>query len=452
MRAGLRENAAAAYEKAGELETAASIYEQIGDRRRAGELYGRAGFAYKSGEAAALAGDSQQAITLLQRVRQGDEHYREATELLARLFIETGRPAVAEERLRKVIGGESVSAGNLDLYYWLAVAHEASGARPEALALYKQIQAEDLQFRDVAERMERLETGRPVSHPAPVVAPAAASAPPAPAAAATAAAQAESPASPRTAAAPSEDRRAPRFVPKEEIGRGPLGTVHRGEDTTDGRSVAMRLIPRTLITAPGLLPALAADLKAAAQLSHPNIVKVIAFMDWKGERCVVTEHVPGRNFAEAIASGRRLGFQQVHTLGRIAAQVLVLLHEKGLVHGSVQPSNIMVANGVIKIADLGLGRLAHAHATAASYHAPEGGLTPADDVYALSGVIYHLLTGAHPRSQPQGVGLPLPSQLAPGVPEAMDKLLLKTLHPRPELRSQSAAAFLDELRRMVRIG
>jgi serine/threonine-protein kinase len=181
-------------------------------------------------------------------------------------------------------------------------------------------------------------------------------------------------------------------------------------------------------------------------------VKVIAFMDWKGERCVVTEHVPGRNFAEAISSGRRLGFQQVHTLGRIAAQVLALLHERGLVHGSVQPSNVMVANGVIKIADLGLGRLAHAHAPAASYHAPEGGLTPADDVYALAAVMYHLLTGAHPRSQPQGVGLPLPSQLAPGVPEAMDKLLLKTLHPRPELRSQSAAAFLDELRQMVRIG
>jgi len=73
-------------------------------------------------------------------------------------------------------------------------------------------------------------------------------------------------------------------------------------------------------------------------------------------------------------------------------------------------------------------------------------------VYALAGVIYHLLTGVHPRSQAQGVGLPLPSQLAPGVPEAMDKLLLKTLHPRPELRSQGAAQFLDELRQMVRIG
>ncbi len=176
-------------------------------------------------------------------------------------------------------------------------------------------------------------------------------------------------------------------------------------------------------------------------------------MVWQGERCVVCERVPGRNFAEAIASGRRLGFQQVHTLGRIAAQVLVLLHEKGLVHGSLQPSNVMVANGVIKIVDLGLGRLAQAQPpTAASYHAPEGGLTPADDVYSLAGVVYHLLTGTHPRSQAQGVGLPLPSQLAPGVPEAMDKLLLRTLHPRPELRTPSAAVFLEELRQMVHIG
>jgi len=109
--------------------------------------------------------------------------------------------------------------------------------------------------------------------------------------------------------------------------------VWRGEDTTDGRGVAMRMLPKELFAPAGLLPAVAADLKAAFQVSHPNLVKVIAFMEWKGERCLVTELVAGRNFAEAIASGRRLGFQQVHTLGRIVAQVLGFVHEKGLVHG-----------------------------------------------------------------------------------------------------------------------
>jgi serine/threonine-protein kinase len=214
----------------------------------------------------------------------------------------------------------------------------------------------------------------------------------------------------------------------------------------------MRMLPRALFAAPGLLAAVAADLKAAFGLSHPNLVKVIAFMDWKGERCLVTELVAGRNFAEAIASGRRLGFQQVHALGRIVAQVLGFIHENGLVHGSVQPSNVMVVSGVIKLADLGLGRVAGTVPRSPSYHAPDGGLSVSNDLYALSAVMYHLLTGTHPQLQPQGVGLPLPSRLAPGVPEAMDKLLLRGLHPRPELRPGSAEDLLRELREMVKIG
>jgi serine/threonine protein kinase len=228
--------------------------------------------------------------------------------------------------------------------------------------------------------------------------------------------------------------------------------VWRGEDTADGRSVAMRMLPSALLARPGLLTAVAADLKAASQLSHPNLVKVIAFMEWKGERCLVTEHVAGRNFAEAIASGRRLGFQQVHALGRLVAQALGAVHGKGLVHGSVRPSNVMVTTGVIKLADLGLARLARSVPSSPSYRAPEGGDSPADDLYALCAVMYHLLTGTHPLSQPQGVGLPLPSQLAPGVPEAMDRLLVRGLHPRPELRLASAEDLLRELREMVKIG
>jgi len=67
-------------------------------------------------------------------------------------------------------------------------------------------------------------------------------------------------------------------------------------------------------------------------------------------------------------------------------------------------------------------------------------------------VLYHLLTGVNPRTQAQGPALPLPSKLAPGVPEAFDKLLLRCLHPREELRFASAAEVLAELKTMVRIG
>src|SRR5262249_55060047 len=160
---------------------------------------------------------------------------------------------------------------------------------------------------------------------------------------------------------------------------------------------------------------------------------------------LVTELVSGKNFAEALRAGRKMTFQQVHGLGRVLAQTLGVVHGRGLVHGSIQPSNVMVAGGVIKIADFGLGRLAQGLSATDSYRPPETRLDAAADLYAAAGVMYHLLTGTHPRSQPQGVGLPLPSKLTPGVPEAIDKLLLRCLHPRQELRFATAEQILAEL-------
>jgi eukaryotic-like serine/threonine-protein kinase len=218
----------------------------------------------------------------------------------------------------------------------------------------------------------------------------------------------------------------------------------------DGRSVALRWIRPELLGADGL-GRMGADLKAAATVSHPHLVKILGLVDLQGQRYVVTEHVAGRSFAEALSGGHKMTVKQVHSLGRVLAQVLSVVHGKGLVHGSLQPSNLMVANGVVKLADLGLGRLAHAHGAQPGYRAPENKLDVSGDIYALAGVLYHLLTGIHPRSQPQGAALPMPSTLQPGVPEALDKLLLRNLHPRPELRHGSADEMLAELKDMVKL-
>jgi serine/threonine-protein kinase len=444
-RAGLKDRAAAAYERGGEYETAAKLYEEAGHEAKAAELYGRAGQTFKSGEAAARAGERDKAIALLQRVGPSDENYRAATELLARLFIESRLPALALERVQKAIGGQPVGPSNLDLYYWLGIAHEASGQPREALSVYEKIRAEDLRFRDVEKRAARLRgaAGSPVAAP-PSSAPAAAASPPSEAAPSV-------PAQPPPGPAPAPAR-GPRFATREEIGRGPLGVVCRGEDQVDGRGVAIRILPPALLQGDGVLQAVVAELKAASQLSHPNLVKVIGLVEISGQRCLVTELVKGKSFAEALRLGRRMPFQQVHGLGRVLAQTLAFVHGKGLVHGSIQPSNIMVTSGVVKVADLGLGRLAHGLASPDDYRAPERKLDVAGDLYGMAAVLYHLLTGAHPKAQPQGVGLPLPSSLAPGVPEALDKLLLRCLHPRPELRFAGADEILGELKEMMRIG
>jgi serine/threonine-protein kinase len=460
VRAGLKDRAAAAYEKGGEYETAAKLYEEAGNEAKAADLYGRAGQTYKSGEAAARAGERDKAIALLQRVGPSDENYRAATELLARLFIEGRMPALALERVQKVIAGQPVGPTNLDLYYWLALAHEASGQGREALSLYEKIRAEDLSFRDVAKRAERLRTlaaggGAPPAvvaslsppdHPpaTPAAAPSLAASPPLSASPPSSSATPVSPVAPAPA-------RGPRFNLREELARGPLGAVHRGEDQVDGRGVAVRVLPAPLPA--DVWPGVVSDLKAASQLSHPNLVKVIGLVEIQGQRCLVSELVAGKSFAEALKLGRRMPFAQVHGLGRVLAQTLSFIHGKGLVHGSLQPSNVMVASGVVKLADLGLGRLAQALPPRPDdYRPPERRLDVAADLYAAAGVMYHLLTGAHPKAQAQGVGLPLPSTLAPGVPEALDKLLLRCLHPRPELRFASAEEILADLTEMVRIG
>jgi serine/threonine-protein kinase len=241
-------------------------------------------------------------------------------------------------------------------------------------------------------------------------------------------------------------------VSKEEVGHGSLGTVFRAEDQVDGRSVALRVLPPQALQGNGVIQALVADLKAAAQLSHPNVVKILGFVEMGGQRCVVSEFVPGRNFAEAIKAGHKMTFQQAHGLGRVLAQALSFLHGKGFVHGSIQPSNVMVSQGVVKLADLGLGRLYMSAPHEQDYRAPEAQLDAAGDLYAMAAVLYHLLTGVHAKTQSQGSALPLPSQLAPGVPEAFDKLLLRCLHPRVELRLPTADDILRELKEMVHIG
>ena len=448
IRAGLKDRAAASYERAGDFETAAKLYDEAGDDAKGIELYEKAGLTFKSGESAARAGDRERAIALLQRVGAQDENYRVAAELLARLFLEAGRPALAVERLRRILGSEPVSAANLDLYYWMAVAQEKAGKGAEAVSIYEQILAENLDFRDVESRAAAMREGRPSPAPPPIMGPRrAAAAPPRTAVPASAAAPVA--AAPVAPAAPAA--RTPRFVNKEEIGRGPLGTVFRAVDEGDGRHVALRVLPAALLVGPGVLQGLVADLKAASRLSHPNLVKVLGVAEIDGQRCVMTEFVAGKNFSEALRAGHKMKVQQVHSLGRVLAQALSFIHGKGLVHGSIQPSNIMVASGVVKLADLGLGRLAQSHAPSPHYRAPENELEVAGDLYALCAVLYHVLTGVHPRSQPQGAALPLPGKLADGVPEAFDKLLIRGLHPRRELRHPTADAVLAELKDMMRI-
>jgi serine/threonine-protein kinase len=111
----------------------------------------------------------------------------------------------------------------------------------------------------------------------------------------------------------------------------------------------------------------------------------------------------------------------------------------------------MEISGVIKVADLGLGRLVRAVKAPDCYRAPEDRLDVAGDVYALGAVLYHLLTGVEPKVRTERASVNRPSQLAPGVPERFDLFLLRCLDPRPEERFSTVDEVLASLEAMITI-
>ncbi len=447
LRAGDRRRAALALEKGGQYQRAAELFEALGDRPQAARLHEAGGDFFRSGQAAAQAGDRKRAIALLQRVPTGDERYLAATELLAQLFIDSGLPLLGAERLQLVLGDAPPARDNLSLHYWLAVCREQLGDAHAALDLYQKVLALDFGYRDASERAQRLAAGRvPQREPSPPAPPERQLTPPGGVLVAGLPAAPAAEPKPPVVTAPL---RGSRLIGRELVGRGPLGTVYRAEDEADGRPVALRVLQVEGLADP-VLRALLADLTPAAGLSHPNVARVLGLAEHEGRPCVVSELVRGTNMADFLRSGQKLSVKRAHALGRALALALSFVHGKGLAHGSVRPSNLLVSSGILKLADLGLGPLARVAVPYDAYRAPEAHLDMAGDMYAFGATLYHLLTGSLPARPPQA--LAPPSQLVPGIPPSFDRLLLRAMAPEPDARFRSTREIVHAFDAMVTIG
>ncbi len=203
-----------------------------------------------------------------------------------------------------------------------------------------------------------------------------------------------------------------RYAVGPALGVGASATVHEAIDTTLGRRVAVKVLHAALAADEGFLARFRAEARAAAALSHPNILRVYDWGEGPEQPWLVSELMTGGSLRDMLDRGHLLSLAQARRLGSEAASALDHAHRRGLVHRDIKPANLLFdEEGRVVIADFGLARaLAEAAVTepsgallgTARYASPEQarGLSVDGraDVYALALVLVEAVTGKVPFS------------------------------------------------------
>jgi serine/threonine-protein kinase len=259
-----------------------------------------------------------------------------------------------------------------------------------------------------------------------------------------------------------------RYELVEVIGRGGMGVVHRGRDRVLDRTVAVKVLPALFAENPTLVERFEREARAAARLSHPNIVSVYDSGRDGTERYFVMEYVPGKSLAELLRERGRLPVAEAVGITAQIANALAAAHGAGIIHRDIKPGNVMVLpSGEAKVLDFGIARAAADVALtrttmvlgSAPYIAPEVALgRSADqrsDIYSLGCVLYEMLTGRPPfvgdlpavvMSQHTNAEPQPPRELVPEIPAALEALVLQMLAKNPADRPQQAAELPATLR------
>jgi serine/threonine-protein kinase len=261
---------------------------------------------------------------------------------------------------------------------------------------------------------------------------------------------------------------ADRYELEERVGSGGMSTVYRAHDRELDRRVALKILHRHFNADDEYVQRFLREARAAAALSHPNIVTVIARGDHEGQQFIVFEYVEGENLKRVIEREGPVPVERALELGVQIARGLHCAHERGLVHRDVKPQNVLLnGDGQAKVTDFGIVRqLEVARGMTetgtvlgtSDYISPEQAqgrrVDEQTDVYSLGVVLYELLTGEVPFSGDSFVVVALkhvneqPADVRerrPDVPPRVAAAIARALAKEPRDRWPSMAAFGREL-------
>ena len=270
-----------------------------------------------------------------------------------------------------------------------------------------------------------------------------------------------------------------RYALKYRIGSGGLGTVYAAHDPLLSRLIAIKTLNIDLPTGEhtAFSKVFLNEARAAAGLSHPNIVTVFDAGVSEDGAYIAMELLKGRDLRQLLQDGWRPTPQQAALIVRRVADALAYAHTKGVIHRDIKPANIfMVGRTHPRVLDFGIALVAQHRDGASGEQASDEELAggspyymspeqvrqqPVDrrcDVFSLGVVLYELLTGSRPF---RGATLaeicravlehdpPPANRVNPSIPAPLAEIAERALAKAPEGRYRSARMLARELRRWI---
>ncbi len=260
------------------------------------------------------------------------------------------------------------------------------------------------------------------------------------------------------------------------ISRGGMATVYSAMDLRLDRTVAIKIMHEHLAQDEEFVSRFIREAKAAAALSHPNLVQVYD-QGWNqgGIPAVflVMEYIPGATLRDHLFAVGHLGTKESLEIIEQVLSALVYAHRAGIIHRDIKPENIMItSDGRAKLGDFGLARAVSMGNTltadanvllgTVAYLAPEQvqrGIADAkSDIYSLGIVLFEMLTGKKPYEGDSPIQIayrhvhdrvPAPSTLLPAITKDLDLIVLRATAPDPDLRYQSVSEFQESIRKSL---
>jgi eukaryotic-like serine/threonine-protein kinase len=262
-----------------------------------------------------------------------------------------------------------------------------------------------------------------------------------------------------------------RFAISRRLGAGGMGQVYGAEDTTLKRFVAIKRMAPHAQSTDADRKRLLKEAQRASALNHPNLGAIYDVVEHAGELWLVMEYVEGETLRHRLR--QTISTDDFFVIAAQCCEGLQAAHDKGIVHGDIKPENIMLTPGNrVKILDFGVARRAWssdpndatksmetmtATGGTPAYMAPEVLLQQPDDgrsdLFSLGLVFYEMLGGAQPfQSDSLATTVARIVHMQPpelkNVPGPLACVISRTLAKDPNARYPTAAALLDDLRRV----